>query len=287
MTPPHKFGVLGHNVSYSKSPDIFHAIFDHCKIVGTYDILNVSPDEFEARFAEIIESGYTGLSVTIPFKKRVIPLLDQVNPIASAIEAVNSIKADNSTVCGYNTDGYGFALGLKQAIDSFQANRALVLGCGGAARPIVHALSNLFGAKQIILLGRSEEKLTCFTDALAPHLNGAILKPVTYDQWERPADESFDIVVNCTPAGGPNQPDESPMPRGWDWSAARAYYDLNYNENNKIVAAAADAGIPAVDGAAMIVGQAVKSYAIWTGEQVDFKSIFATVFGDRQANLSR
>lgn len=281
MTAPLKFGVVGHNVTYSKSPDIFHAIFDHCGIAGTFDIINISPDEFEKRFAEIIEAGYTGLSVTIPFKKKVIPLLDQVNPIASAIEAVNSIKADNSAVCGYNTDGYGFSLGLKQGIDRFQIDSALVVGCGGAARPIVYALNNTFGAKKITVLGRSIDKLKRFSESLAPHLNGASLDPVTYDDWAEPTANAFDLVVNCTPAGGPNKLNDTPMPGGWKWSAARAYYDLNYNENNKIIAEALQAGIPAVDGAAMIVGQAVKSYAIWTGQQVEFKPIFVSVFGNR------
>ncbi len=89
----------------------------------------------------------------------------------------------------------------------------------------------------------------------------------------------WDIVVNCTPMGGWNHPTESPLPGWFDWSSSRLYYDLNYNGDNHLVAAARASGVETIDGSAMLVAQALQSFYIWTGRKLTFEPVYAEVFG--------
>jgi shikimate dehydrogenase len=92
-------------------------------------------------------------------------------------------------------------------------------------------------------------------------------------------DDQPDIVVNCTPVGGWNSPESSPFAIGFNWPQGKIYSDLNYNTDNQLVAAARSAGMIAIDGSMMLVGQAIRSFNIWTGEDVDFDNVYRRVFG--------
>ena len=90
--------------------------------------------------------------------------------------------------------------------------------------------------------------------------------------------DDLDIIVNCTPAGGWNQPDGSPLPESFSWPAGRIYYDLNYNQGNKVLIEARSAGLRCIDGSSMLVGQALQSYYLWTGHRVAFDAVYKDVF---------
>ena len=94
-------------------------------------------------------------------------------------------------------------------------------------------------------------------------------------------DDRYGIAVNCTPLGGWNHPASSPFPKRFDWSAIDIYYDLNYNNDNRLIATARNAGVTAIDGSAMLVGQALESFRIWSGLAVEYEPVYRTVFGQR------
>jgi shikimate dehydrogenase len=219
-----------------------------------------------------------GVSVTIPHKKRVIPLLDDISAVAEALEAVNSISVENGTLHGHNTDIYGFSLPLRPLAQKLKHGSALILGCGGSARAIIYSLYTDYEVSEFHVLGRSDEKLKRFRAILENTLRNSAIKIITYNDWADHKREDFDIVVNCTPLGGWNHPNESPIPSDFDWGSVRIYYDLNYNEGNKIVQQAIEGGVLAFDGSQMLVGQAVRSFDIWTGLTVDFDQVYEQVF---------
>ncbi|MCK4632309.1 MAG: hypothetical protein KAT79_03510, partial [candidate division Zixibacteria bacterium] len=79
--------------------------------------------------------------------------------------------------------------------------------------------------------------------------------------------------------GGWNSPESSPFPTGFNWPQGKIYFDLNYNTDNQLVAAARSVGMIAIDGSMMLVGQAIRSFNIWTGEDVNFDEVYRRVFG--------
>ncbi len=278
MTPSFKFGLLGENISYSKSSNIYKAIFEIKDVQGSFENFDLMSSEFERGFRRIVDKGLDGLSVTIPYKSCVIPLLDEVSPIAKSLDAVNSIAALNGKLQGHNTDIFGFALPLIPYAQQLKKGRALILGSGGAARAVVYSLHTDFDISQFTIVGRSQAKLSLLQQALKSILLNSKTTTCNFEDLEDDPSKRYGIVVNCTPLGGWNQPDLSPIPKNASWPMTKIYYDLNYNAGNKILREASVNGITTIDGSQMLVGQAVRSFEIWTGESVNFNEVYARVF---------
>ena len=286
MKHTYRFGLIGHRVSYSKSGDVFRAIFSHMGEKGTFDIFDVAPDEFQAQLVELVKDGVQGLSVTIPYKQAVMEHLQEIDTIAGALEAVNSVSVDSGTLCGFNTDCYGFSLPLRKYGEKLKHGTALILGCGGAARAAVYSLYTDYEVRRFTVLGREGLKLTEFRRSLERHLRRikittVVEQEIAGDTWEG---ASYNIIVNCTPLGGWNYPNEHPLPKGLRWRPGKMYYDINYNESNNVAKSARDAGLIAIDGSTMLVGQALRSFDIWTGETAPFEPIYERVFGSMIAS---
>lgn len=283
MSGPLKFGLIGHNISYSKSADIFNAIFDITGINGSFEVFNLDPNNFEREFKAVIDKGINGLSVTIPYKSRVIPLLNDVAPITLSLDAVNSIAIKDGKLLGYNTDITAFARPLIQHIQQLKNKIALILGYGGGAKAAIFSLHTNFQLSQFINRGRNLKKIAEFQRSqkeIYPDPGG-----VFSNLGEFKFDDSvkFAIVVNCTPLGGPNHTDESPLPVGFKWHMTDIYYDLNYNSDNQTIREAAKNNVIAIDGSQMLVGQAIRSFEIWTGETVNFDEVYSRVFGQAKS----
>ncbi len=280
MTDPYRFGLVGDNVDYSKSAEIFQAIFKHLDADGSFEVFNFSTEQFAAGFRKLIASGVQGLSVTIPYKNKVIEFLDDLDPVARALQAVNSIHLDGRHSCGFNTDCYGFSLPLRSHSERLKNGTALILGAGGGACAVVYALHTDYEIGCCTVMGRDGTRLKSFKQGLVKQLPNIRISTRQITTNNRPERVTWDIVVNCTPLGGWNHPTESPLPRWFDWSSVRLYYDLNYNTDNNLVGTARQMGVETINGSAMLVGQALRSFYIWTGLKVPFEPIYSEVFGD-------
>ena len=274
-----KFGLIGRNIGYSKSADIFKHIFEIEKIDGSFENFDLEPTNFANEFQTVLDKGISGLSVTIPYKSRVIPLLNDVSPVARSLDAVNSIAIRDNKLFGDNTDIIGFALPLKPYVQQLKKKHALILGCGGSAKAAIYGLHTDFEISQFTVLGRSSNKLAEFSRSLEnivleSNINTGILTDFKFDSPDK-----FAIVVNCTPLGGWNHPNESPFPSGFKWEMTQIYYDLNYNSDNRIVREASKNNVVALNGSQMLVGQAIRSFEIWTGQTVIFDEVYERVFG--------
>lgn len=284
MKQPFYFALVGRNIEYSRSPEIFDAIYRHTRQQGRFEVHSMEPGELPSRVRQAVLDGVRGFSVTIPFKQDIIQYLDDIDPTAHAINAVNSIAVEGGRLLGYNTDCHGFSEPLRDYRPLLRGGRALILGCGGGARAAIYALGRDFDIKRFLVVARSPERaedLKKFFEArqYSPEITvqaGSLKKADLSDR--------FKIAVNCTPVGGWRSPNQSPLPSGFEFSRLRVYYDMNYNEQNKTVAAARAAGIRAFDGACMLVSQAIRSFDIWTGQSVDFEPIFEAVFGHARGN---
>lgn len=281
MSRKYKFGVLGHNIDYSKSPDLFTAVAQIAGVECDCRLFDVAPDDLEHRFPEILKSGVDGFSVTIPHKQRVIPYLKQVDSVAELVGAVNSVGLRGGSAYGYNTDSHGFSVALADHREALKDGTAFVIGSGGAAMAVIHCLHTQFELGRFYLIGRNLDKLTRKADIVRKRLTGINIEPVKASGFGALADMEYDIVVNCTPAGGWNQPEANPMPDGFQWRAGKIFCDLSYNAGNKLVARAANESMVAYDGSIMLIGQALRSLYLWTGLEVPFEPVYRAVFGDQ------
>ena len=280
MTRPLHLALIGEKIEYSLSPRIFKAIFKQSRLEGQFDLHSVRIDQLKACLDKIVSSGVNGFSVTIPHKQRVMPFLDEISEVAESVDAVNSVAVCNGRLIGHNTDCEGFTFGLKRAGDIKPLDSVLLLGSGGAARAAAFALHRDFRISRISVAGSSPEKALEFKHNFQRRLEGLTVTTIT-DIAK--VDQKWSLLVNCTPLGGANHPRTSPLPEDFNWRSAELYYDLNYNTDNSVVRRAHEAGLRVIDGSAMLVAQAVRSFELWTGYEVAFEPIYRDVFSGEQA----
>lgn len=275
MSTRYHFGLLGHKIAYSQSPDIFAAIAKQtgCKI--QYDLFDISPLDLDFFMPRISAQELSGLSVTIPHKESVMRYLTECDQVAQELEAVNSIKLDGPVLTGFNTDWEGIAQCLARHSKAIANGRVLILGTGGVARAVIHALCSGMKPREMTIAGRSPEQLKHLKATSARY--AVPCKTVERETFE-PGKVKFHLVVNCTPLGGWHYPNVSPLPKGLDWSQVGIYFDVNYNTDNVFVGMARKHNIPALDGRMMLVAQAVRSFELWTGQKTETDKIYRAVF---------
>jgi 3-dehydroquinate dehydratase/shikimate dehydrogenase len=246
------YGVVSTNALHSLSPAMHNAAFRTARIDAVYVPLRAAdfPDFLE--FAAAI--GVQGASVTIPFKVDALHAATNVDHAARAVGAVNTLRRNGDSWDATNTDVPGFLEPLDAALGvDLRGTRAAVLGAGGSARAVVVALRER-GAVVTIHARRSEQ-LAALARDLGAH-EGA---------WPPPAG-TWDVLVNCTPLGGANLRDQSPLPGGpFD---GRLVYDLTYGPGeSRLVSDAHASGCATLDGLPMLIAQAERQFQWWTGQR--------------------
>ncbi|TRM12769.1 shikimate dehydrogenase [Lentibacillus cibarius] len=138
-----RLGLIGHPIQHSLSPWIHNQFLEKSGLTGTYSLIEITPeDSFTRELEKLKSSGLHGFNVTVPYKQKIIPYLDQLEWKAEVTGAVNTVVNQNGKWVGYNTDGTGYVRGLKEQYPSvFEAAcKVLIIGAGGAARGIYQAL---------------------------------------------------------------------------------------------------------------------------------------------------
>jgi shikimate dehydrogenase len=249
--------VIGDPIAQSKSPLMHSFWLEKLGIDGTYGRSHLAtadlPAFFEKRRAD---PNWRGCNVTLPHKQSVMPLLDRIDPLAEAIGAVNTIVPRDGLLIGHNTDAPGFLEPLRPWLAERHLLRtARILGTGGAARAIAHALwdegftliiagRDLAKAEGIASAFKSADAHVCTLDAFA--------QPLDFN-WGEPGDR-LDVVVNATSLGMTGQPplpiDFSNLPPG------AIVYDAIYAPLvTPLLAEAKERGHPTIDGLSMLIGQ--------------------------------
>ena len=245
------YGVLGAPIGHSLSPAMHNAGFRTAGIDAVYLPLEAAGVEDFLAFADAV--GLRGASVTAPFKEAVAAHVVEQDAVGRAIGAVNTLRRlDTGTWEGLNTDVPGLLEPLAGRI-ALAGARATLLGAGGVARAVAFALHGE-GADVTICARRLDQAAA--VARVAPGTRPAPLPP-------RPG--SWDLLVNTTPLGTWPEVERSPLPGGpFD---GRLVYDLVYNPpETRLMADAARAGCDAIGGLDMLVAQAVRQFAWWTGE---------------------
>ncbi|MGH2469640.1 MAG: shikimate dehydrogenase family protein, partial [Chloroflexota bacterium] len=237
-----RLGVVGYPLAHTVSPAIHAAALAQLEFNATYEACETAPHALGPLLARLRRPEWLGINVTLPYKQLVMPELDDLTAEARAIGAVNTIHHTAGRLRGANTDARGFLADVEAAFGSLAGRRVAVLGAGGAARAVCHALRR--GPEVVWLWARRADQAA----ALATHAGGAV-RAAELAQVAR-----AEVVINCTSAG--LQPGESPLPPD-ALPPGVLLYELIYNPaTTRLMEAAQAQGGRAVNGLGMLVRQA-------------------------------
>jgi len=253
--------IIGTPLGHSLSPVMHNAAFSDQALNYRYVPLEI-PHASGLKDLRLLarELRIRGISVTAPYKTRVMKYMDLIEPLARRVGAVNTILFDGKRMVGFNTDATGGLAALEDRLASMGLAvgdlSVAVIGSGGAARALAHAVAG--AGAHLVVSSRSERP----GRALARAIRGRYVAPAALSR------ERYDVLINCTPVGmkGTHRGRNGglPVPRGA--IKGRLVYDVIYTpESTRLLEEARDRGIATLGGLDMLVRQAAEQYALFSG----------------------
>lgn len=265
--------VIGDPVAHSLSPLLHQAMLDQTGAAYRYDVRTVRPEELPAFVRWAKDGGCAGFNVTMPHKEAILPLLDEVDTTAASCGAVNTVCIRGGRAIGHNTDGTGFLDSLAGQGFYPQGRTVLLLGAGGAAKAVGHALATA-GAGRIIVCARRMERAA----ALAAQLPGCGEGIVLVQDAIHQAAAACDLLVNATPLGMAGSPAFARLDFLQAMPPHAVVYDLVYHpRRTALLEAAARQGLRTVGGIDLLIRQAVRAFTFFTGETPDTAALYAAL----------
>jgi len=245
-----KYLVIGNPIKHSLSPKLHNRWIKENNIDAVYDKKKLNETDIEGIISKVKNSKIDGINVTVPFKKSVIPFLDQLTPLAKETQSVNTIFKKDNKAFGDNTDIYGFEKGLEHINYNVKNKKVFILGAGGVAPSIILALKRLEVGK-ITLSNRTKEK--------AEDLK-KFYSDLEIVEWGQNTD--FDMIINATSLGLKNK-DQIKL----DFSKTgsnKLFYDVIYNPNKtNFLLEGKKLGNKIENGKMMFIYQAQLAFKIW------------------------
>ena len=253
-------GIIGSPVAHSASPAMHNQAFAELDLDFVYLPFEADGlDEFFRRFVSPatreIDWNLRGLSVTIPHKSAVIPLLDEVNETASKVGAVNTVVVNEGRLIGRNTDVPG-AMEPLERVCELKGENCGVIGAGGAARAVIYGL--LERGARVSVFARNSRAAQSLSESF-----GVAVSPI-----ESLASSDVRVVINTTPVGMRGHSEGSTPLRGEALRGRLIVYDLVYNPlETKLLIDARAAGCRTISGLEMLIAQAALQFELWTGQK--------------------
>ncbi|MFN2542506.1 MAG: shikimate dehydrogenase [Chthoniobacterales bacterium] len=270
LDPPIRLGVFGDPVAHSLSPQIHDAALKDCKIDMQYAAFQIASDELGDALSLARELDFVGLNLTVPHKVAALAHVDDVDPAAQKIGAINVIAVRNRKFVGFNTDALGFSRAIREefAVD-LRDLRVLLLGAGGAGRAVAMQCA-LENCERMVIASRTFDKAKQLADRLSEFFAGPkVFGPVPRLQaipWEESAFRfqtgNIDLIVNATPVGL-KRSDPPPLPARLLAPHLLVYDTVYAPGQTPFVTAAIEAGARAAGGLSMLLHQAALSFQIW------------------------
>ncbi len=259
-----KLGIIGDPIEHSLSPALHAWVLKRLGIAGEYRAYHIRTHQLKSFLATARE--LSGFNVTIPYKERIISLLDDMDPLARSLGAVNTVANCAGALVGYNTDYIGF---VRSLAPHFSPQRAVVVGAGGAARAVSHALLQTYRVS-LTIVNRSPARAHQLARELQQRYPGRTISVANEPHAVPEALSESDLIVNATPAAMPIALPER-------LSSHTLVYDLNYNPlRSKFLREAERRGAQPQNGLDMLIYQALESLKVWLGQpelKIDFEEL--------------
>ena len=257
-----KFLVIGNPIEHSLSPKLHNYWIKNSGIDAIYEKQKLNENELEQIISLVKEKKIDGINVTVPFKKAIIPFLDELSIEAESTQSVNTIYLKGNKVMGHNTDIIGFEASIKKSKYNLVNKEVLILGAGGVVPSIIFALKKMKVSK-ITISNRTKRK--------AENLE-KLFENLEIIEWG--VVPNFDMIINATSVGLKKEDDIN-----IDFSSIsknKFFYDVIYNpKNTNFLKKAKELGNQIENGKMMFIYQAHQAFAIWhkTEANIDEKTI--------------
>ena len=245
-----KYLVIGNPIDHSLSPKIHNYWLKENNIEAIYEKKKIDENQIESIILDIKEKKISGLNITVPFKKAVIPFLDELSPEAKKTQSVNTVYLDNNKIVGDNTDIAGFKKSFENNKFSALDKNVLILGAGGVVSSIIYALEKL-GVKKIYLSNRTIKKAESLK---------TLFNDLTIIEWGILPE--FDIIINATSLGLNN--DDKFHLDFTNIGKNKFFYDVIYNpKETDFLKTGRKLGNKAENGMMMFIYQAMYAFKLW------------------------
>jgi len=253
-----KYLVIGNPIEHSLSPKLHNHWIKENNIEAVYDKKQLNESDIEGMVSEVKKGKLDGINVTVPFKKSVIPFLDELTSLADEVQSVNTIYKENQKIIGHNTDVGGFKQSLEYINYNVKNKKVFILGAGGVAPSILKALEKL-GAAKVYISNRTKKKAKDLESYYKISLGLETL------DWGQSPD--FDIIINATSLGLKNN-DKIELDYNKHkhkfFGKKKLFYDVIYNPTKtNFLLKGEELGNETTNGKMMFVCQAQLAFKIW------------------------
>lgn len=262
-------GIIGDPIEHTMSPVMHNAAFRKLGLNYLYVPFRVKKEELGKAIEGMRALNIRGLSVTIPHKVAVIPFLDELDPLARKIGAVNTVVNGDGVLTGYNTDAAGFLQALLEKGIEPKGENVVILGAGGASRAISFILAER--DSDIVILNRTLDRAKELASRVSKNFRSKVgaLK-LDRENVARALREAH-ILVNTTSVGMSPDIDETPVSADF-LKSGLVVFDIVYNPiKTRLLREAEEAGAQTISGLDMLVWQGVLAFEKWTGLRAPFE----------------
>lgn len=266
-----KYAVLGNPIAHTKSPQIHQIFAKQTNQDISYQAILVPLDAFEITIRRLIDDGFKGVNVTVPFKLQAFLLSNHLSPFAQVARAANTLVLARNNIQGHNTDGIGFITDVTQNLNTpLQGSRVLLLGAGGAAFGILQSLLEQ-NPSFVIISNRTFSKANDAAKVLSNLIESSNRNTVCMAvPLEDLGDMEFDVIINSTSTGLSDTALTIPNAVFAKNSLA---YEMMYGRETPFMAQARANGARVTDGVGMLVEQAAEAFYVWRGVRPETKLV--------------
>jgi len=256
-------GIIGDPIEHTMSPVMHNAAFKNRGVDYVYLAFRVKKEELGKAIEGMRALDIRGLNITIPHKVTVIPFLDELDPLADKIGAVNTIVNDNGVLRGYNTDATGFLHALRERGVEPEGKSVVILGAGGASRAISFILAER--GSSLVILNRTWDKAKICADRISETFQRKATALKLNRENLAAALSQADILVNATSIGMSPNINETPVTSNL-LKSGLVVFDIVYNPiKTRLRREAEAAGATVISGLDMLVWQGALAFEKWTG----------------------
>jgi shikimate dehydrogenase len=249
------------------------AAFEKLGLDSSYEAIDVEPDDLPAAIGEL-RKRLAGFNVTLPHKESILPLLDELDPDAKLIGAVNTVLSRNGALIGYNTDVTGFLQCVEPVRSRIQEGHVAVLGAGGSARAVLYGLLRHLEPVTVTIFNRTLERSELLSQELESVRKGTrILTESLFDDALQNNIEKADVIINTTSVGMKPYADASPL-EDVQLNKNQVVVDLIYTPlETRLLKSASKVGATPIGGLEMLLQQGAASFTLWTGKPMPVDEI--------------
>jgi len=274
--------VIGYPIEHSMSPIMHNAAIRELNLSYIYLAFNIYPSNLSLAVNGIKAFDIKGINVTIPFKQEIMIYLDEIDPVAQKIGAVNVIKNDDAYLSGKNTDADGAMKAILDAGYTVSGKNILLLGAGGTARALAFIFSE--NANRMVIANRTEKSARKLANEIKKFFGINIEGKKNSDRVLKEESKKADILINTTPLGMYPNVEKSPIPAEF-LHKDLLVFDVVYNPlKTKLIKDATEKGCNTLGGLDMLINQGALAFEWWTNRKPNIelmKNKITEVFGKK------